>query len=259
MSTASWQATVLTLFFIGLTVTMVLAARRGRAISIRRINGMEAIDEAVGRAAELGVPVLFNPGIDKFTNIQTLAALGILDHVCHIAAKFDVPVLVTTNQPVMVPTCEAVMKGAFEAQGHPDLIQQCQIRFVSPANDQTALGTAQLMADARVASCFLFGPYDYTSLLYSEGGQLAGCMQIAGTADYYQIPFFIASCDYVVIGEELFACSAYLSKEPTMLGSIAAQDIGKGLLLLMMLAGIAAATLYGDGNPLNWIGRILEF
>lgn len=260
METANWQVLLLMVVFSGLVLWKIAAARRNpHGLFIRRIPGLNAIDDAVGRATELGAPVLFHAGIADFTNPQTLAALGILEHVSKVCAKFSTRMIITTGLPVMVPICEGVLKSAFETAGRPEMMDRCEVRFVSPANDLTALGTAKAMVDDKVASAFLFGSYDYTSLLYSEGGQIAGCVQIAGTADYYQIPFFIASCDYVVIVEELFASSSYLSREPVMLGTVVGQDYGKLVLLALIVAGIVSVTVFGDGNPLNLIERWMTF
>jgi hypothetical protein len=51
------------------------------------------------------------------------------------------------------------------------------------------------------------------------------------------LPFFITACDYTLIGEELYAASAYLSREPLLLGSLKAQDYGKLLILVVMVLG----------------------
>jgi hypothetical protein len=53
-----------------------------------------------------------------------------------------------------------------------------------------------------------------------------------------QLPFFVTTCDYTLLGEELFAASAYLSREPTLLGSIKAQDITKAILITFIFLGI---------------------
>ena len=57
-----------------------------------------------------------------------------------------------------------------------------------------------------------------------------------------QLPFFVAACDYTLIGEELFAASAYLSREPRQLGSLKGQDMGKGLFILCIIVGVILAT-----------------
>jgi len=58
-----------------------------------------------------------------------------------------------------------------------------------------------------------------------------------------QLPFFFAACDYTLIGEELFAASAYLSKDPKLLGSLKGQDVGKFIFLLVILFGVIFLTL----------------
>ncbi len=58
-----------------------------------------------------------------------------------------------------------------------------------------------------------------------------------------QLPFFVAACDYTLIGEELFAASAYLSGEPKQLGSIKGQDVGKFIAMIAILIGVFCATM----------------
>jgi hypothetical protein len=67
-------------------------------------------------------------------------------------------------------------------------------------------------------------------------------MQVGGTARMYQIPFFAALCDYVLIGEEMFAAGAYVSDDPQQLGSIAAQDWYKIAALIVIVVGAVLAT-----------------
>jgi hypothetical protein len=68
-------------------------------------------------------------------------------------------------------------------------------------------------------------------------------MQIGGTARLYQIPFFAALCDYVLIGEEMFAAGAYVSGDPQQIGSIAAQDWYKLAALALGILGALLATV----------------
>jgi hypothetical protein len=58
-----------------------------------------------------------------------------------------------------------------------------------------------------------------------------------------QLPFFIAACDYTLIGEELFAASAYLSDEPRQLGALKGQDVGKVIAMTVILVTAALFTL----------------
>ena len=95
----------------------------------------------------------------------------------------------------------------------------------------------------RAAANYMFGEFFAESLILAEAGNLAGAMQVAGTPSTTQVPFFIASCDYTIIGDEYYAATAFLTREPVLCGSLAGQDRAKLLLLALVLVGIIAGTL----------------
>ena len=83
-------------------------------------------------------------------------------------------------------------------------------------------------------------------MLFAEAANLAGASQIGGTANYHQLPFFVASCDYTLIAEEIFAAGTYLSKEPSEVGGLTAQEVGKALAVLFIIVGSVLTTLGND-------------
>jgi hypothetical protein len=88
----------------------------------------------------------------------------------------------------------------------------------------------------------------------AETGNLAGSIQIAGTDEASQLPFFVTACDYTLIGEELYAASAYLAREPLLLGALKAQDMLKGFAMLWLLAGAVLVSLNSSWSWLrDWI------
>ena len=82
--------------------------------------------------------------------------------------------------------------------------------------------------------------------MLAETGSTTGAIQIAGTDAYTQLPFFVTTCDYTLMGEELYAASAYLSKEPKLLGSLKGQDVGKALLIGLLFVGTVVASFGVD-------------
>ena len=58
-----------------------ISLARRRDLYIRRIGGLEALDEALGRATEMGKPVLFIHGLRDMSQISTIAAVNILGRV----------------------------------------------------------------------------------------------------------------------------------------------------------------------------------
>jgi hypothetical protein len=115
-----------------------------------------------------------------------------------------------------------------------------------------------MMVRERPATIFLLGSFYAESLILAETGNSVGAIQIAGTAMPAQLPFFVAACDFTLIGEELFAASAYLSGEPKQLGSLKGQDLGKAIGMVVIIAGVAATTLYA---AFHWgaMQRIVDF
>jgi hypothetical protein len=90
------------------------------------------------------------------------------------------------------------------------------------------------------------------SLIIAETGAATGAIQIAGTDAIAQLPFFITACDYTLIGEELYAASAYISREPLLLGGIKAQDYSKVLITAIIIVCTIMALAF-NLPVLNWL------
>jgi len=219
----------------------ILSARAGRRLFIRRIPGLSAIDEAVGRATEMGRPLLFSPGIGGF-NVVSLQALAILGHIISLVAKYRSRVIVPTIDPLVYTIAEEAARDAYEANGAPEAFNRDDILYLTGDQFAYASGVVGVLHREKVAGAFYFGDFFAEALILSENGQQVGAIQVAGTPQVTQVPFFIASCDYTIIGDEFYAASAYLSREPTLLGSLVGQDYSKAILLVLMVLGIAAAT-----------------
>lgn len=230
------------IFCAGL-IWMITRSRKGQKVpAIRKVSGLEALDEAIGRATELGRPVHFSPGIGDFQNSQTLAAFAILGYVARMCAKYDTRLITTNRNPVVYSVTEEIVHQAFVAEGRSDSFVSDDVRFMSDDQFAYASGVLGIMAREHVATNVMMGAFWAESLVFAEAGAITGAIQIAGTANTHQIPFFVAACDYALIGEELYAASAYLSKDPILLGNLVGQDIGKIAAVALILIGTIMAT-----------------
>ncbi len=259
MNHANWTVIVMEIVLVFFILFKILSARRGKQLYIRRIAGLNAIEEAIGRATEMGRPIMFAPGILGL-DLQTLQALLILKHVITSAAKYRSRVIVPTADSVVHTIAGEICKDAYNAQGVPEQFNADDIRFLSDNQFAYASGVVGILNREKVASNFMFGYFAAESLILAETGHQVGAMQVAGTPMINQIPFFITACDYTIIGDEFYAASAYLSREPTLLGSLVGQDYAKALIAFIIIAGIVTATLFGVHeswqhtcfNWLNW-------
>jgi len=238
----SWPVAALTLLICATIVGGVLSAQHWRLPSIRRIAGLNAIDEAVGRATEMGRPVLMVPGLIGF-DVVTLQALAIFSEIARSVARLGNKIILPTIDPVVQGVAEETMRDAFAEAGRPDLLEEGDVRYLTTQQFAFASGVAGILVREKVAASFLFGAFYAESLIFAEVGHQVGAVQVAGTTETHQIPFFIAACDYVIIGDEFYAAASYISKNPTLLGSIIGQDYCKVILLAIVVLGCLAQTL----------------
>jgi hypothetical protein len=244
---------IATIIFLIAVLGSIYLARSGKPIFIRKIAGLNAVDEAIGRATETGKKVLYVPGIQSMDDIQTVASMSVLGHVARICARYGTDLDVANKDPLTFVAARETVRGAYMAEGRPDLYREEMVNYVTYDQFAFTAAVSARMVRERPAAIFLIGYFFAESLILAETGQSVGAIQIAGQADPTQLPFFVATCDYTLIGEELYAASAYLSREPVLLGSIRGQDIYKALCILVGLTGIVMASL---GS--TWIARILQ-
>jgi hypothetical protein len=232
------NALVLTVLLFALTVLYIRTARTGKQLYIRRIAGLAAIDEAIGRATEMGKKMLYVPGIMSISDIQTIASLAILQHVAKQSAIYGTNLEVPNKDPLTFSAARETVKQAYLEAGKPDQFKEEMVTYLTYDQFAYAASVSGKMVRELPATNFLIGSFYAESLIFAETGQSTGAIQIAGTADVTQLPFFVTTCDYTLMGEELFAASAYLSREPVLLGSIKAQDLTKAIIMVFMAAGI---------------------
>ncbi len=227
------------LLFCTAILMMISRARKGIKIpQLYQVPGLDAIDEAIGRATEMGRPVHFSPGIGSVDNAQTLAGLSILSYVARQCARYETDLIATNRQTVVYPIAEEIVKQAFAQEGKLADYKIENVRFISQDQWAYASGVTGIMHREKPAANFLLGAFWAESLLFAEIGATTGAMQVAGTARTGQIPFFVVACDYCLIGEELFAASAYLTKEPILVGSLIVQDWGKMFAAICIVIGV---------------------
>jgi hypothetical protein len=240
----------LVLFFSGLIWVMITRARGGMKIpEIRKIPGLEAVDEAIGRATEMGRPVHYTVGLGGLGDAQTLAGLAVQSHVAKLCAKYDTRFINTTCDWYVMTISEEIVKQAYLEVGRPDAFNREDIRYLSDFQFAYANAVMGLFQRELPAANIMIGAFWAESLIFAETGSMQGAIQIAGTANTHQLPFFITACDYCLIGEEIYAASAYLSKEPLITGSVIGQDWGKVVVFGLIILG----TIIG-----NWLKDLLS-
>ncbi len=218
-------------------------ARQGDEMYIRRIAGVDAIEEAVGRSTEMGRPVLYVTGVEDITNIQTIASLLVLGHVAKMTAEYDTEIKVANFYPITMVVAEEIVAQGFANAGRPDAHKPENVMFISSEQFAFAAGVNGIIVRDKPATNIYLGRFFAESLILAETGYLTKAIQIAGTAEITQLPFFIAACDYTLLGEEIYAVSAYMTKEPVLLAMLKSGDLIKAGVIVLLIIGAINATI----------------
>jgi len=248
-----WSVLFGTILFFGFVLYYIASAQAGKKPFVRRIPGIDAIEEAIGRATEMGRPVLYIPGIQDINDLQTVAGLVILESVARMTAKYETPITVPVTYPIPFTIAEEMVKAGYLHAGRPEAYDPNSVRFVSPEQFAYVASVTGVMMRDRPAAHIFMGSFYAESLLLAETGFATGAIQVAGTANVHQLPFFVVACDYTLIGEELYAASAYLSGEPKLVGGLKGADLMKIIIITAVIVGCVLESLGRHGFT-RWMG-----
>ena len=226
--------TIFTLYFIR-------KAKSGAELYIRPLAGIDAVDEAIGRATEMGKPILYIMGLGSAADIATIASFTILGRVAKKVAEYQTSLIVPCYDPIVMTVAQETVKTGYYDAGRPDAYNEDDVFFLTNQQFAYVSGVNGIMVRQKPATNFYLGKFYAESLIMAETGYSINSIQIAGTDEVTQIPFFVVACDYTLIGEELYAASAYLGREPVLLGTLKGQDYAKALVIVCIILGVIAA------------------
>ncbi len=240
--TGKTPVVVAVIAFSTFALIFITLARKGKKLYVRPLAGIEAVDEAIGRATEMGKPILYILGLGSADMIATIASFTILSRVAKKVADYQTQILIPCCDPIVMAVAQETVRAAYLESGRPDQYKEENIYYLTSMQFAYVAGVNGIMLREKPATNFYLGKFYAESLLLAETGSLAGSIQISGTDEIAQIPFFVAATDYTLIGEELYAASAYLGKEPILLGTLKGQDWSKAVVMIALILGALAAT-----------------
>jgi len=216
-------------------------------IKVRTLPAMTAIPEAVGRASEMGKPLFWTSGIggglsDSTQGPQILASISILGYVAEECVKAGVEIAAFCPLYDALPLVEETLRTAYMVQGKIDEFNPEMIRFIE-GQSAYLTGVLGYFQREKPASNILTGGFYYESVVIGEAGNTIGALQIGGTANTHQMPFMVATCDYMLLAEELYAAGAMIADDPDALGSIKGEDIVKFIIMAVIAVGFILGSL----------------
>jgi len=228
----------------------------GERFAIRRMPAIDAIEEAVGRAVETEKAVVMNIGGGGLLRGEyapaTMAGLTVLGYVSDLTAKLGADLIAPMYSDGGVETIAVateIIRDAYMAEGEVERFKSEEMLPFLPVQ-----ASVMALADrVRPAANIMVGYYWHESCIWAEAFGRVGAIQVGGTTNLYQIPFFAGACDYVLIGEEVYPVSAYISKDPKLIATIVGQDAFKWVAAGLIILGSLLAS-FGS----QWLTQFLS-
>lgn len=228
-------------------------AKQGKPEKIRILPAVEMIEEAISRATEMGRPVLLTFGPRDDLRPASLVGIGAVRYISKMAVEKGAELLIPVSGPRSYPLAlENYRLGCIEG-GVPEAYKEENVFFLG--NEQFAYtdGIMGIMEERNIGASIFLGPFMVEGLHLGLASKRIGALSIGGVDTYTMGAFMFITCDYTIMGSELFAAGAYMSRDTETINGIAPEDMIKWCLAIFTLLGTLAGA-FGSNLFLNILG-----
>jgi hypothetical protein len=117
--------------------------------------------------------------------------------------------------------------------------------MIAPDRTAYAIGAQDIINQERVVANVMVGDLGEEYLLLGEAGAQREIAQMVGSSSVNTQPLMQATSEHALIGEEVFAASAYLTRRPAHVASLHLQDALKVVIAAAIVIGILIKSLIG--------------
>jgi len=221
-------------------------ASQGHVEVVRKLPPLEAIDTAIGRAIELGKPVMVTYSFRDRFDAPTMVGLESVRYISKMTAEKGGTVLTGAGAARTLPVAiENYRQGTIEG-GHPELFNDSNVHFFTRQQWAYASGVMGLMQREQPGACFFLGPFLVEGIHLGINSRRINTMAIGGNTSYSMAAFMFVTMDYVLLGEELLAAGAYMTENPVTISGIAAEDVAKWIIAIILVTGSAMKLVGSD-------------
>jgi len=241
-------------------IAIVIIPRLKLKISVRRLPGIDAIEDSIGRAAEMGRGVTMLVGglggygtsgglADGSSAPAILSGLAVAGYVARMCARLNIPFIMPIENETIIPSAMEITREAYIIENNIDNYNADSIVQFMPSS-ATVIALAERF---KPATNIMLGPFWAPAVQYTEAYNRVGAFQIGGSSSTSALSYFATACDYLIIGEEVYAVGAYISQEPKMIATLTISDYMKVLAIILLIVGAVSTSL---GN--NFLTTLLR-
>jgi len=233
---------LLGVFALVLVLTLVFHGQSSkRPIYRRPLPPLDIMRQALGRGAETGRAIHLSPGSgaigNRSTTVETVAGLLAAERVATEAALNGAPVLASSGDALAHLALRGFLRQAYQNAGVGQDYEPANIQLLSHQDSLAyASGVTTLYGRQKLEASQLIGAFGQEFLLIGEVGAQSEVPQVAGVTSTQALPLAYLTSNGVLIGEEIYAAEAYLSRAPAPQARLLTQDLLRSVVILLIVA-----------------------
>ena len=207
---------------------------------LRPLAAFKHLRRAIGLAVEDGKRLHISLGKANLLSIfngSTWAGLSAMERIVQLSMVSDRPPVITSGEPVLALLSQDAIKATYRAgnalnQHNPD-----QARLAGPGGMAYIAGVLPVVRDEQVTAHVFVGHFGPEVGLLIDAADAQNAFTLAASDALPAQAVLYAAAEEVLIGEELFAVSAYLQGGAYPIASLRAQDVLRWLLIGGLIVG----------------------
>jgi hypothetical protein len=253
--------------FLVVTAVMLYyqyAGISGKKFELRPLNSVNAIDDVIDRAVEIGKPVFVSPGsraeLMGPLAPMSISGLNVTRYVAHACAKKGAKFFITApfaKGSQLMPLLDGILRESYVLAGKPEGYRREDVLYFGSLPSTYTMGLCAKFAREGIAGMISVGSLSTGGSFGALGFvRMFGGILIAGTARYHANGPMVLLADYPFIGDDVLVAGSYVTDDPVMKSGIAGSDLVK-LFMIGLILLVVVGTLAGI-NIADWIGKAVE-
>ncbi len=228
---------------VGLSTILLLVLsmiKRKSPPRLRAIPALTRLYRAVGLSVEDGTRLFVSLGRASLLTPRSgapLAGLGMLRHLAERTSLSDRPPIAVAGESSLALLAQDTLEAGYQAAGAGEFYQPTSGRLTGMTPFSAAAGALPILRDESVSAGVLVGHFGMEVALLTDAAERENMFLLGASDDLSSQAALYASAQETLIGEELFATSAYLGAPASHAASLMVQDILRWLIILVLLAG----------------------
>jgi len=220
--------------------------KRKSPANLREIPAMTRLYRTLGLSIEDGTRLHISLGSGNLLDARggsALAGLAMLRHIAERTSVSDKPSVASAGDPTLGLLTQDTLQAGYQAAGVEEAYVPTTGRVTGLSPFGYAAGAMSISQNENVSANIMIGHFGPEIGLLIEASDRDNVTMIGASDDPTGQAVLFANTPDALIGEELFAASAYLDAGASHVASLTLQDILRWVVILILLGGAVAKLL----------------